>query len=117
MLLLQQRRWWRLRSRLTKTLLLLFAILSIIIATVNSEQEEIIPPNNNNIDYGNHNQEWEDGPTSWTEFGHDNAPEICGLPIISVTEWEEKRWWEGKLGPCIVKNVTDGWAALHNWKK
>ena len=101
------------RSCPTKTFLLLFTILSII-ATVNSQQEEIPP---DNTDYGNHNQEWEDGPTSWLEFGHDNAPEICGLPIISVIEWEEKRWWEGKLGPCIVKNVTDGWAALHNWKK
>ena len=108
MLLLQQQWRRRIRSRPTKIFLLLF-ILSII-ATVNSQQEE-------EIDYGNHNQEWEDGPTSWTEFGHDNSPEICGLPIISVTEWEEKRWWEGKLGPCIVKNVTDGWPALHNWKK
>ena len=108
MLLLQQQWRRRIRSRPTKIFLLLF-ILSII-ATVNSQQEE-------EIDYGNHNQEWEDGPTSWTEFGHDNAPEICGLPIISVAEWEEKRWWEGKLGPCIVKNVTDGWPALHNWKK
>jgi len=114
MLLLKQRRWWRIRrSCPTKTCLLLFAILIII--AVNSEGEEIPP--DNNIDYGNHNQEWEDGPTSWSEFGHDNSPEICGLPIISVREWEEKRWWEGKLGPCIVKNVTDGWAALHNWKK
>ena len=114
MILLQRRRRIR-RSRPTKTFLLLFTIL-ILIATVSSEEDDEIPPNNN-IDYGNHNQEWEDGPTSWSEFGHDNSPEICGLPIISVVEWEEKRWWEGKLGPCIVKNVTDGWAALHNWKK
>ena len=113
MLLLKQQRWWRLRSRLTKTFLL-FCILSIT-ATVNSEEEEIPP--NNSIDYGNHNQEWEDGPTSWLEFGHDNSPEICGLPIISVVEWEEKRWWEGKFGPCIVKNVTDGWLALEHWTK
>ena len=115
MLLLQQQRRWMRRSRPTKTCLLLFTILIIIIATVNSQQEEIPP--NKTVDYGNHNQEWEDGPTSWSEFGHDNSPEICGLPIISVAEWEEKRWWEGKLGPVIVKNVTDGWAALHNWKK
>lgn len=113
----QQRRRRIRRSCPTKIFLLLFTILSIIISTVNSKEEGEIPPNNNEIDYGNHNQEWEDGPTSWSEFGHDNSPEICGLPIISVTEWEEKRWWEGKLGPCIVKNVTDGWPALHNWKK
>lgn len=68
------------------------------------------------MDYGNHNLEWEDGPTSWDEFGHDNAPDICGVQVISVEEWEEGRYWK-KDKPVIVKNVTDGWAALNNWKK
>jgi hypothetical protein len=68
------------------------------------------------IDYGNHNLEWEDGPSSWDEFGHDNAPDICGLQVITVEEWEAGRYWEGKK-PVIVKNVTEGWAALNNWKK
>lgn len=68
------------------------------------------------IDYGNHNQNWEDGPTSWEEFGHDNDPSICGVPRITVQEWEEGKYWEGKH-PVIVLNVTNGWAALNNWKK
>eukprot|EP00579_Thalassiosira_antarctica_P005695 CAMPEP_0201883222 /NCGR_PEP_ID=MMETSP0902-20130614/15220_1 /ASSEMBLY_ACC=CAM_ASM_000551 /TAXON_ID=420261 /ORGANISM="Thalassiosira antarctica, Strain CCMP982" /LENGTH=85 /DNA_ID=CAMNT_0048411957 /DNA_START=29 /DNA_END=282 /DNA_ORIENTATION=- len=40
------------------------------------------------IDYGNHNLEWEDGPSSWEEFGHDNDPSVCGLPVLTVEEWE-----------------------------
>ena len=68
------------------------------------------------IDYGNHNQEWEDGPSSWEEFGHDNDPSVCSLPRITVEEWEAGRYWDGPK-PVIVKNATDGWAALHNWKK
>ena len=69
-----------------------------------------------NIDYGNHNLEWEDGPSSWDEFGHDNAPDICGVQVLTVQEWEEGRYWAGNK-PVIVMNVTDGWAALNNWKK
>ena len=68
------------------------------------------------IDYGNHNLEWEDGPTSWEEFGHANAPDVCGLPVLTVEEWEAGKYWEGNK-PVLVKNVTDGWAALQNWKK
>ena len=67
------------------------------------------------IDYGNHNLEWEDGPASWEEFGHDNDPSVCGLPVLTVEEWEEGRYWEGNK-PVLVKNVTDGWAALKNWR-
>lgn len=68
-----------------------------------------------NIDYGNHNQNWEDGPASWSEFGHDNSPEICGLPLISVKEWESGRYWERDT-PIMVANVTAQWDALHNWQ-
>jgi len=68
-----------------------------------------------NIDYGNHNLRWEDGPSSWEEFGHDNDPEVCGLQFLTVREWEEGRYWE-RDEPVIVKNVTAGWAARHNWK-
>lgn len=67
------------------------------------------------LDYGNHNQNWEDGTASWEEFGHDNAPDICGLRHITTREWEAKKWW-GKDEPVIVTGVTDGWAALENWK-
>lgn len=68
------------------------------------------------VDYGNHNQEWEDGPSSWEEFGHDNDPSVCGLPVLTVKEWEEGRYWEG-MKPVLVSDVTDGWPALNNWKK
>ena len=69
-------------------------------------------PCNTTIDYGNHNQNWEDGPTSWEEFGHDNDPSICGVPRITVQEWEEGKYWEGKHGPVIVLNVTNGWGTF-----
>ena len=68
---------------------------------------------NDNIDYGNHNLNWEDGHSSWDEFGHDNSE--CGLPVLSVEEWEAGKYWEGDQ-PVLVKNVTKGWAALNNWK-
>lgn len=60
--------------------------------------------------------EWEDGHSSWEEFGHDNNPEICGLPLLTVTEWESGRYWERNT-PVLVSGVTNGWAALSNWKK
>eukprot|EP00579_Thalassiosira_antarctica_P000628 CAMPEP_0201867376 /NCGR_PEP_ID=MMETSP0902-20130614/1622_1 /ASSEMBLY_ACC=CAM_ASM_000551 /TAXON_ID=420261 /ORGANISM="Thalassiosira antarctica, Strain CCMP982" /LENGTH=394 /DNA_ID=CAMNT_0048392519 /DNA_START=49 /DNA_END=1233 /DNA_ORIENTATION=+ len=68
------------------------------------------------IDYGNHNPEWEDGPSSWEEFGHDNDPSVCGLPVLTVEEWEAGKYWDGNK-PVLVKNMTDGWAALNHWKK
>jgi hypothetical protein len=61
-------------------------------------------------------KEWEDGQSSWEEFGHDNNPDICGLPLLSVAEWENGRYWE-RNKPVLVSGVTDGWAALSNWKK
>ncbi|KAL7467087.1 hypothetical protein ACHAXS_007352 [Conticribra weissflogii] len=60
--------------------------------------------------------EWEDGPASREEFDHDNAPDVCGIPVLTVEEWEAGRYWEGSK-PVLVKNVTDGWAALEHWKK
>ena len=60
--------------------------------------------------------EWEDGPSSWDEFGHDNDPDVCGLRVMSAKEWESGRYWEGKE-PVLVTGVTDGWPARTNWKK
>ncbi len=68
------------------------------------------------IDYGNHNLNWDDGPASWEEFGHDNDPNVCGIRYMSMEEWEEEKGWEGDR-PVIVRNATEGWAALRNWKK
>jgi len=68
------------------------------------------------VDFGNHNREWEDGRASWEEFGHDNDPDVCGLPVLTVEEWEAGKHWE-RNRPVLVRNVTDGWAALNNWKK
>ena len=65
-------------------------------------------------DYGNHNLNWEDGYASWDEFGHDNS-ENCNVPKLTVEEWEAGKFWKGDT-PVIVKNVTDDWAALTNWK-
>ncbi|KAL7553679.1 hypothetical protein ACHAWF_016998 [Thalassiosira exigua] len=73
-------------------------------------------PATGEVDYGNHNLEWEDGPSSWEEFGHDNDPAVCGVPLISVEEWERGEYWKGDV-PVIVQNVTEGWAAMENWKK
>ena len=59
---------------------------------------------------------WEDAPASWGEFGHDNDPGVCGIPVLSVEEWEEGRYWE-REEPVLVRNVTDGWPALEHWTK
>ena len=67
------------------------------------------------VDYGNHNLAWEDGPSSWEEFGHDNDPTVCRMPTITVDEWESGRYWRGNQ-PVMVANVTAGWAANVNWK-
>jgi hypothetical protein len=60
--------------------------------------------------------EWEDGPSSWEEFGHDNDPSVCGLRVLTVKEWEAGKYWEGRE-PVLVSGVTEGWPALNNWKK
>ncbi|KAL3792831.1 hypothetical protein ACHAW5_003717 [Stephanodiscus triporus] len=67
------------------------------------------------VDYGNHNLSWEDGPSSWDEFGHDNDPAICRMRTMTVEEWEMGRHWRNNV-PVMVTNVTEGWAANHNWK-
>ena len=59
---------------------------------------------------------WEDAPSSYEEFDHDNDGKVCRLPIISVEEWEVGRYWE-REEPVIVRNVTDGWKALEHWTK
>ena len=115
----------RRQGRIVSLLTALLALSSIIVHSHqqeiinNEEDQEVVDDvdDEENIDYGNHNENWEDGPSSWDEFGHDNDPDVCGLPRITVEEWEDKRYWEGKYGPVIVMNVTDGWAALNNWKK
>lgn len=83
--------------------IIIFAILPIT----------LLFAHDNTIDYGNHNLNWEDGQSSWDEYGHDNS--ACGLPVLTVEEWEAGKYWEGDL-PVLVTNVTKGWAALNNWK-
>ena len=83
-----------------------------IIAIAYSQSQEFLY---DDIDYGNHHLNWEDGTTSWDEFGHDNSPDMCNLPILTVEEWEAGKYWE-RDQPAIVRNVTKGWAALHSWK-
>ena len=58
----------------------------------------------------------QDSPASWEEFGHDNDPNACGLPVLTIDKWEAGRYWEGSK-PVLVRNVADSWAALSNWKK
>ena len=72
-------------------------------------------PQNGEIKLGRY-KTWEEAPASYEEFGHDNDPSVCRLPIVSVEEWEEKRMWEGET-PVIVKNVTQNWKALQHWTK
>ena len=64
-----------------------------IAATLSTECQNCEEETNPNIDYGNHNLNWEDGPASWEEFGHDNAPDVCGVPRLTVEEWEAGRYW------------------------
>lgn len=59
---------------------------------------------------------WEAAPASTKEFDHDNDKSVCRLPILSVEEWEDGRYWE-REEPVIVKNVTDGWKAMEHWTK
>lgn len=94
----------------------ILCFLPVSIRVAYSQDDTETTTDDEMIDYGNHNLEWEDGPSSWDEFGHDNAPDICGVQVLTVKEWEEGRYWEGSK-PVIVKNLTDGWAALNNWKK
>ena len=65
-----------------------------------------------NADYGNHNKKWEDGPSSWEEFGHDNSN--CRLEHITIEEWEAGKYWE-RGNPVIVTGVTKEWAANEHW--
>ena len=58
----------------------------------------------------------QDSPASWEEFGHDNDPNACGLPVLTIDKWEAGSYWEGSK-PVLVRNVTDGWAAPSNQKK
>ena len=99
------------------SLLLLLALSSSSssVRAADAKDGDVGESDNTTIDYGNHNRNWEDGPTSWSEFGHDNSPDVCGLPLISVEEWESGRYWERDT-PVMVANVPAHWDALHNWK-
>lgn len=59
---------------------------------------------------------WENAPSSLQEFDHDNDASVCRLPIITVNEWENNRYWERDV-PVIVQNVTDTWMANMHWTK
>jgi hypothetical protein len=70
---------------------------------------------NGDIDYGNHNTQWSQGPSSWEEFGHTNDPSVCKLQTITVDEWERGKYWRGNV-PVLVMNVTDNWDANVHWE-
>lgn len=95
-------------------LVVCFLASSCVVGSISQETDDDV--DDDDVDYGNHNLEWEDGPSSWDEFGHDNDPSVCGLQVLTVEEWEAGRYWEGKK-PVLVSGVTDGWPALNNWKK
>ena len=58
--------------------------------TTSDERNNIIDDDEENIDYGNHNENWEDGPSSWDEFGHDNTH--CNVKVLTVEEWEAGKY-------------------------
>ena len=70
---------------------------------------------NGDIDYGNHNTKWSQGPSSWEEFGHTNDPNICRLQTITLDEWERGKYWRYNV-PVMVMNVTADWDANMNWE-
>lgn len=70
---------------------------------------------NGDIDYGNHNTKWSQGPSSWEEFGHANDPNICRLQTITLDEWERGKYWRYNV-PVMVMNVTADWDANMNWE-
>jgi len=70
---------------------------------------------NGDIDYGNHNTKWSQGPSSWEEFGHANDPDICRLRTITLDEWERGKYWRYNV-PVMVTNVTADWDANVNWE-
>ncbi len=61
-------------------------------------------------------KDWEDAPASWEEYGHDNDEYVCGVPRLTVEEWEKGKYWQ-KNKPVIVMNVTEQWPAVNHWKK
>ena len=89
-------------------------VLFLVIMTI-LQAAHIVADGDNNP-YNPIPVEWEDGQSSWEEYGHDNNPDICGLPLLTVAEWESGRYWE-RNKPVLVSGVTNGWAALTHWKK
>jgi len=102
--------------------LLLCIIVTLLVAAIFASPESCTEgpgtctyDENEKIYFGNYST-WEEAPNSLDEFDHDNSKHICGLPILTVEEWEEGRFWEAE-NPVIVKNVTAGWRALVHWTK
>ena len=89
-------------------------VLFLVIMTI-LQAAHIVADGDNNP-YNPIPVEWEDGQSSWEEYGHDNNPDICGLPLLTVAEWESGRYWE-RNKPVLVSGLTNGWAALTHWKK
>ncbi len=95
--------------------------VSLLFPTAGDAAHDVGMENRENDDDGERRRlllpvEWEEGPSSWDEFGHDNDPDVCGLRVMTAKEWESGRYWEGKE-PVLVTGVTDGWPARTNWKK
>lgn len=61
-------------------------------------------------------KDWEDAPASWEEYGHDNDESVCGVPRLTIEQWEKGKYWQ-KNKPVIVMNVTEHWPAAQHWKK
>ncbi len=61
-------------------------------------------------------KDWEDAPASWEEYGHDNDESVCGVPRLTIEQWEKGKYWQ-KNKPVIVMNVTEHWPAVQHWKK
>jgi len=93
------------------------SLLASFSAALNSETTCIGCPLNadENSPYSKY-KHWEDAPASWEEYGHDNDESVCGVPRLTVEQWEKGKWWQ-KNKPVIVMNVTEQWPAVEHWKK
>ena len=57
-------------------------------------------------DYGNHTARWDQGHSSWEEFGHENDPDVCRMMTITPDEWERGKYWRHNV-PVMVSRVLD----------
>lgn len=97
--------------------LLTLSLSASISAALNSETACLGCPLNadENSPYAKY-KNWEDAPASWEEYGHDNDESVCGVPRLTVEQWEKGKYWQ-KNKPVIVMNVTEHWPAVEHWKK